>query len=304
MILAVLLLKQLLVMLGLSSIGWILTKKKFITAKGNQEMVNLLLYAVIPLTVLHSFFVKNTAERTMQLLYSFVFSLLAFLISMLIAYLVYGTRHKVENFSAAFSNAGFIGIPLVQAALGSEAVFYIASFVAFLNIFQWLYGAYIMSGDKAMISFHAISHNAVIWAFLIGLFCYLAGFSQLPFLKDITSIMAQMNTPLAMVIIGYYMGQISFQAMWKRKSSYLCCLLRLVGIPLVSLFVLAGIPLDCSDVKLAVFLALAAPVGANVAMFAQKFKQDAAYAVEIVILSTMLSLGTLPLLVYVAQLVL
>ena len=49
-------------------------------------------------------------------------------------------RQPVEEFAASFSNAGFMGIPLISMALGSSAVLYIAPFTALLNILQWTYG--------------------------------------------------------------------------------------------------------------------------------------------------------------------
>lgn len=113
-----------------------------------------------------------------------------------------------------------------------------------------------------------------------------------------------MNSPLAMIIIGVYMSQISFMRMLQRESSYICSLCRLFVIPLASLGLLAVIPLDCCEVKVAICIVLSAPVGANVAMFAQKFHQDYTYAVEIVILSTLMSVVTLPMIVYAAQIVL
>ena len=131
--LSILIMKQLLVMFSLSGIGFLLAKLKLISNEGCKELVNLLLYAVIPLTVLNSFLVEKTPEKTQLLLYSLLLSLAVFAVSMLLSYIIYGKRKRVENFSAAFSNAGFIGIPLVQATVGPHAVFYIAGFVAFLK---------------------------------------------------------------------------------------------------------------------------------------------------------------------------
>ena len=149
--LSILIMKQLLVMFSLSGIGFLLAKLKLISNEGCKELVNLLLYAVIPLTVLNSFLVEKTPEKTQLLLYSLLLSLAVFAVSMLLSYIIYGKRKRVENFSAAFSNAGFIGIPLVQATVGPHAVFYIAGFVAFLNIFQWIYGAYVMGDRKSVV---------------------------------------------------------------------------------------------------------------------------------------------------------
>ena len=249
--LSILIMKQLLVMFSLSGIGFLLAKLKLISNEGCKELVNLLLYAVIPLTVLNSFLVEKTPEKTQLLLYSLLLSLAVFAVSMLLSYIIYGKRKRVENFSAAFSNAGFIGIPLVQATVGPHAVFYIAGFVAFLNIFQWIYGAYVMGAERRMISFQVIAKNAVLLSFITGFTLYLCDLGNILFIKDIANTVANMNSPLAMIIIGVYMSQISFMRMLQRESSYICSLCRLFVIPLASLGLLAVIPLDCCEVKVA-----------------------------------------------------
>ena len=99
--LSILIMKQLLVMFSLSGIGFLLAKLKLISNEGCKELVNLLLYAVIPLTVLNSFLVEKTPEKTQLLLYSLLLSLAVFAVSMLLSYIIYGKRKRVENFSAA-----------------------------------------------------------------------------------------------------------------------------------------------------------------------------------------------------------
>lgn len=301
--LSLLLLKQLLIMLCFSLIGYILAKRKLVTMNGCKEMVNLLLMVVIPFVVLNSFLVEKNSEKTANLFYALLLSLIAFGISIFLSYLIYGTKGRVENFSSAFSNAGFIGIPLVQATLGQEMVFYIAGYVAFLNIFQWIYGAFIMSGDKRTMSFKAIATNAVLISFIISILLYIFKLNEISYLKNIAQSISQMNSPLAMMIIGIYMSEVSIKDIFTRRATYLCSLVRLFLIPIISLIVFKFIPFGSEEVKLAVFIVLSAPVGANVAMFAQKYNRDYTYAVEIVILSTILSLISLPLLIILAQII-
>jgi predicted permease len=53
--------------------------------------------------------------------------------------------------------------------------------------------------------------------------------------------------------------------------------------------------------KTAILLAAACPVGSNVAVYAQLHGKDYPYAVETVVISTMLSLLTIPALVCLAS---
>ena len=302
--LSLLLLNQLIIMLCFLLIGYVLAKKKLITMDGCKELVNLLLLVVIPFVILNSFLVEKTKEKTIGLLCAMLLSLISFILSMGFSYLFYGTKHRIENFSAAFSNAGFIGIPLVQATLGSEMVFYIACYVAFLNIFQWIYGAYIMSGDKKNISIHNILTNAVLISFGLSFLLYMLGLNNIPYLKNVAQSIAAMNSPLAMIIIGVYLTEVSIKNIFCKKETYICSVIRLVIIPLISLLLFKFIPIGTTTIKLALLIVLSAPVGSNVAMFAQKFKQSYTYAVEIVMLSTILSIVIMPLFILVAQTIL
>lgn len=302
--LSLLLLNQLIIMLCFLFVGYVLAKKKLITMNGCKELVNLLLLVVIPFVILNSFLVEKTYEKTMGLLCAMLLSLISFIISIGFSYVFYGTKHKIENFSAAFSNAGFIGIPLVQATLGSEMVFYIACYVAFLNIFQWIYGAYIMSGDKKNISMHNILTNAVLISFCVSFLLYIFGLNNIPYLKNVAQSIAAMNSPLAMIIIGVYLTEVSIKNIFIKRSTYICSVIRLIIIPLISLLIIKFIPIGNTSIKLALLIVLSAPVGSNVAMFAQKFKQSYSYAVEIVMLSTILSIVTMPLFILIAQAIL
>lgn len=302
--LSLLLLNQLIIMLCFLLIGYVLAKKKLITMDGCKELVNLLLLVVIPFVILNSFLVEKTNEKTIGLFCAMLLSLISFILSMGFSYMFYGAKHRIENFSAAFSNAGFIGIPLVQATLGSEMVFYIACYVAFLNIFQWIYGAYIMSGDKKNISIHNILTNAVLISFCLSFLLYMLELNNIPYLKNVAQSIAAINSPIAMIIIGVYLTEVSIKNIFCKRKAYICSAIRLVIIPLISLLIFKLIPVGTTSIKLALLIVLSAPVGSNVAMFAQKFKQSYTYAVEIVMLSTILSIVIMPLFILVAQTIL
>ena len=78
-------------------------------------------------------------------------------------------KSAAREFGTAFSNAGFTGIPLVQMTLGSDAVFYVASFVALINILQWTYGVLILTKGKSAVSTKKIVKNPILIALIIAL---------------------------------------------------------------------------------------------------------------------------------------
>lgn len=142
------LLKQICCMFLDMLVGIYLYKRKHITKQGSKELGAMLLRIVIPCVIIKSYMTDYSAEKAKELCMAFILALLSLILAMVVSYIIYGKKHGVENFSASFSNAGFIGIPLAQAVYGEQAVFYIASYVALLNLFQWTYGVYLLIQDR------------------------------------------------------------------------------------------------------------------------------------------------------------
>ena len=300
--LILILLRQIAIMALLMAVGIVLSRKGFLSPQGTKDLGAILLRIIIPCVIVKSYITTYSRERLLELALSAGLALVAFILAMGIAYLVYGKRRRIENFAAAFCNAGFIGIPLAQAVIGDEGVFYMAASVALLNLFQWTYGVYIMTDRRDSISAKTIAKNPVVIAIVIGIALFL---SRLPVPGIVTSTLgyiAGMNTPVAMILMGTYMAKLPWRKLLDKRA-YGCVLLRLVVIPAVVLAVFWALPITNQNVALAAYLAAATPVGANICVFAQQYDCDYEFSVVTVCLSTVLSIVTVPLMVSLAQMV-
>ena len=300
--LILILLRQIAIMALLMAVGIYLSRKGFLSPQGTKDLGAILLRIIIPCVIVKSYITTYSRERLLELALSAGLALAAFILAMGIAYLVYGKRRRIENFAAAFCNAGFIGIPLAQAVIGDEGVFYMAASVALLNLFQWTYGVYIMTDRKDSIRAKTIVKNPVVIAIVVGIALFL---SRLPVPGILTSTLgyiAGMNTPVAMILMGTYMAKLPWRKLLDKRA-YGCVLLRLVVIPAVVLAVFWALPISNQNVALAAYLAAATPVGANICVFAQQCDCDYEFSVVTVCLSTVLSIVTVPLMVSLAQMV-
>ena len=296
------LLRQIAIMALLMAVGILLSRRGFLSPQGTKDLGAILLRIIIPCVIVKSYITTYSRERLLELALSAGLALAAFILAMGIAYLVYGKRRRIENFASAFCNAGFIGIPLAQAVIGDEGVFYMAASVALLNLFQWTYGVYIMTDRRDSISAKTIAKNPVVIAIVIGIALFL---SRLPVPGILTSTLgyiAGMNTPVAMILMGTYMAKLPWRKLLDKRA-YGCVLLRLVVIPAVVLAVFWALPISNQNVALAAYLAAATPVGANICVFAQQYDCDYEFSVVTVCLSTVLSIVTVPLMVSLAQMV-
>lgn len=290
----IILLKQICIMFLLIAVGIFLVKNGYLSEQGGKDLGAILLRVVIPCVILKSYITEYTPERARDLAISAGMSLMALIIAMIISCLIFRMKYSIENFGASFCNVGFIGIPLVQAVLGEGAVFYLASFIALLNILQWTYGVFVMTGDKDIIRMKAIVTNPVVLAFCGGLLLF---FLQIPVPQVIVSTLgsiAGMNTPLAMIILGTYLAKMNVKELFTVKSAYVCTFLRLILIPAVTLLAAAAIPGVKTEIKQVILIACCTPVGSNIAIFARQYEKDYKLSVVTVCLSTICCIVTVP----------
>lgn len=291
-------LKQIVIMFIYMGIGYGLFRLKLITKEGSKSLANLILYVVLPCVLVKSFCLERTPERVKWLLISVAGAAVLLVTAMWISHLVF-RKHPVDDFGAAFSNAGFIGFPLITAVLGGQAVFYAAGFVALINALQWTYGQSLMSGDPSMRSIKAVLKNPLVISVGIGLLVFFCNISLPSIVLSPMGALAALNAPLAMIILGVYLAQTDIVSIFTEPRLYLTAAVRLVLIPLVSVCLMKILLRGYPDICLALLLSACAPVGSNVAVYAQKLGKDYTHAVKIVCLSTFLSVITMPLLMMI-----
>ncbi|MEA5027160.1 MAG: AEC family transporter [Erysipelotrichaceae bacterium] len=300
---AIILFKQIIVMFILMFIGVWLFKKGFVSKEGSKQLGSILLYVVIPTIVLKSLWVEYSTARLDILVKTFGMALVALVVSMIIS-LVFFKRDPVANFSSSFSNAGFIGIPLVQALLGTEAVFYITGIIMMLNLLQWTYGLVVMTGSTEHIKIERLIKNPVLIAFFLGFIAFLLNLPKPEIINTTFNTIAGLNTPLAMIVSGVYLAQCQFRSLFTDVRLYFVSLVRLLIIPVLTILVFSLFPVSLREGSLAVLISASAPVGANVAIFAAQYDADYTYAVRLVCTTTILSIISVPLIVALASLIL
>ena len=294
--------RQTLVMFLYMLAGFVLFKIKKMTVQGSRDIASTLVYLIIPAVLVNSFCVEFSAEKLKAFLLSALLGAISIFLAIVISRLLF-PKAPIDNFASAFSNAGFIGIPLVQAALGPTAVFYLVGIIAMLNVGQWTYGVGLLTGKKSATSLKSILLNPIMIGALIGLVLFLTGLgSRVPEIIRITlQGISSLNGPLAMLVLGCYLAQTEPKKLVTTPRLYWMSAVRLLLIPLATLLVFWPLPI-ASEIKYAVFIAASAPVGANVAVYAQLHGKDYPYACQTVALTTLLSIVTLPLMVMAAGL--
>lgn len=296
------LIKQVIIMFLLILIGVILFRTKKLSVQGSKELGNVLVYVIMPGVVINAYMTEFSMERLKGLVIAFGLAALTLILAMVISAVLF-KKHPIENFGTAFSNAGFMGIPIVQAVLGTEAVFYVSAFVALLNLLQWTYGVFVITGDRKLISAKKIFTNPILISMVVGLVLFVLPIEVPVVFTGTVSLIAGMNAPVAMISIGTYLAQTSLKEMAIDKTAWLSTFVRLIVIPAATLGVLSLVPAQYEMMKMAMLIVAATPVGSNVAIFAQIHNKNYTQAVKSVCLSTVCSLVTIPLIIGAANMI-
>ena len=307
-----LLIQQVLIMFLLAAVGYICFRTKKITMEGCRTISNILIYLSLPCVIINSFLVEFSTEKLLGLVYSSLAAALVMVVSIIISRLFFG-KDAVLNFASAFSNPGFFGIPLIVATLSDGAVFYVAAFIAFVNLLQWSYGVALLttgntntgkaSWKELLPSPKRLFTAPFMIATIIGLFFFLTRIPMPNLIHKGIQYISGLNTPLAMFTIGIYLAQTNPAKMFRKPKLYLLSGVRLFIIPLLSMAVLFLLPTEFAELKMALLIVAACPTGSNVAVYAQLYDSDYTYAVETVIISTLLSIITIPLIVQIAEMI-
>lgn len=296
--------EQVLVLCCIMALGFLCNRVHWLDEKAVKSITNIVLYFVTPCVIINSFSREVDSALVSGLIITAVVAFLTFLISIAFAHFCIKDKDKelerVYRYAAVFGNCGFMALPLEQAVLGDIGAFFGAVYIAVFNLVVWTYGVWLMSGDKKYISAKSLVLNPGLIGTFVGTIILVTGLKLPSVLSTSIGYMAALNTPLPMIVIGYYLGNLSVNRIVSNKKQYLISFYKLLLFPLVALLMMHFAKVD-TTVMVVCTIAAAAPTAANTAMFATLYGKDAELGAQIMSVSTLLSLFTLPLLVAFAQ---
>ncbi|MBR6999378.1 MAG: AEC family transporter [Lachnospiraceae bacterium] len=301
---AVTLANQVFIMFLIMSIGFCLYKFRFVAERTADDMTTVLLYIVTPALILKTYQQEYSSENAKLLLVALGLASVAMVLGIIVSFLSrIGSEKKnadVEQFAACFPNNGFMGIPLIMAVAGTTGVFYSNTYLMMFQLAVWTFGVALLqraNGTKftprTVLKLFA---NPTVISVFIGLACY---FLRITFPKPITttcSYLADMNTPLAMLVAGMLIAKVNLLGSFLRLRNYYIVFLRLIVFPicLIGLFTFLPQP---HDIKEYILIVTSCPTATNTILFARKFRRDVETASQIFALCTLSSIITIPLIV-------
>ncbi len=290
-------LMQIVILFIMITVGYVCSKRGILSPSTIKELSRFIIYVVTPCIIVESFhrpFDSSMLQKMGIICAAAVGAhVLNIILSRALIHDKEQNRRVVYQFATIFSNCGFMGLPLQHAILGSDGVFYGAVFIAVFNVFTWTYGFILMGSQGQKVETRKLLLNPGILGVTVGFIIFVISF-QIPYvlLVPIKSF-AALNTPLPMVVVGYYLSQITSLRVLKDKNLIITQVVKLLASPLMILLLvyLAGIR---GMLLTSLVISASAPSAANTVIFSVLFNRDAKLAVTLVSLSTLLSLLTMP----------
>lgn len=291
------------VILILILVGCFITKRGMLTERGASEITTVLIKLVTPCVIINSFIgTEGDLDISLLALAMAMPALWQFIgvgISLLVFRKEPQERQKVLRFAVVFSNTGFMGIPLVQGIVGDRGVIYASFGVVVFNLLCWTYGYSMISGG-ARLNLKTVLLNPGVVGLAIGLPIYFLKLQLPGVVTEPLGYIADLNTPLAMLVIGTYIARADLHSFISDMSVYKVSFLRLIVVPAILLGLLILMRPE-KDLFMATMVQAATPVAANTVLFAVQYKRDSELASKLVAVSTVLSIVTIPVLTIIAQ---
>lgn len=293
------LVQQILVMLAMMLVGVALIKAKMVDETGVKQLSNIAMYVATPAVIIQAFAIDYNPEQLVNGLWVSAFFAAALLISAIVARVICGSADRVGQYAVIFSNTGFVGIPIISSLLGPDYVFYVTMTMAVGTFVMWTYGIYLISGDMSQISLKKIATNPAVISLVIGLVLFFAPVHLPSMVQSVLTGMGNLNTGMGMLVLGANLGMSNIGLMITDVRLYKASALRLLVVPVLVAVTLLIMP--CSyEIKMTLFICEATPCGAATSMLAQIYGGDYQYATGLVIVTTLLSMLTMPLVLTLA----
>ena len=294
---------QMFVLFMLMLVGVIAYNKKILNPQANKSLAAIVVNIANPALILSSIVGDYESVSNQDLLLTVGVAIGMFTVLILLSYIVPKVvRVKREDagvygIMTIFSNIGFMGFPIISAVFGKEALLYASIFLLPYNLLIYTYGIQRMSsgGKKEKIQLSRILNMGVIASVItIILFLMKVQINE-AFGKGIT-MLSDLTAPLSMMLIGASFAQANVKEMFMNKKLLIFSLIKQLIIPLMVGGIMMMIIPNAMIAGVTTIM-LAAPVGSMCAMLAQSYNQDEELVSQGVVLTTLVSIVTIPVVV-------
>ena len=313
------LVSKILSLLVLVGAGVVLVKTKLLKKEDSVALSKISVFLLSPCVIVSSFSMKVDGKAGQSLLLCFFYAVLANFLFLFLGTLLRKPLHlsPVEEMSLEYTNCGNFVLPIVASVLGEEYLLYVSAYITVYNLLVWTHGIHLFQGKEEQTkedkskenAFLKILFNPNILAILFGVFLFFTKISLPAPISLAISDLGKMIGPISMLITGIILGSMSFKKILSYRRIYMVTAFRLLFFPFIYLLLISVLSridgfLDNPVLFLVTFLSAMAPAAANVSQFAILYGKEEEYASCINIFTTLCTIISVPILVYLSGMIL
>lgn len=302
--------QQMFVMFLLIIVGYLCYRYKLISAENNSCLSRLVINVFNPAMIFASVLANSGERSTDSVLTLFLVSAGLYLFLVICAKLLVMFSGKsaidksITQLLYVFANVGFIGIPVVKALLGDDKLIYVAVFNLEYNILFYTYGTQLLQRSIGNVKTSIFSKDSLkpllnmgTFASVAALIVFLGNYSVPAPLADGIQTLANATTPLSLIVIGVSLGiQGHIFSLFTSWHRYLFCLWKLLLLPLAATWILKKLPIS-PELCQTYMIMMAMPCGNMSLMLVKQYELPEEEGSSTIILSTLLSILTIPVMV-------
>lgn len=298
---------QVVILFLIAMVGLVCHKTGIYTQKASRLTTNLLFYIVAPAIIIRSFLgMEYSKDALSGLLKALLGGIFFHIVGMLFAKFLFNKGDKdtacIFKYACCYGNVGYMALPLAQAVLGDEGVFYCSVILVPFNILSFTHGVNVMqkkSGNEKL-NFKKLLLNPGVVGVVIGLPLFLLQVKLPEIIYAPVSYIADLNTPLAMVMFGTYLAAADWKTIFSDKRIFISAIVKIILIPLITIGALKLFGFG-GTLLVACVLSASAPTANNTVMFAAKYDRDTVTASKVTAFVSILSILTMPIMIAIAQ---
>lgn len=287
--------------------GFLLIKTKLVQKDSISAFAKVLLYVCQPCLTFYSF---DKADFSPDLLVNlgifFLVALIGQLGFLMLFYFILrkrsveDVRYRVYNTAMVLGNCGFFGIPVVERLFPqrADAAVYCLVFTLAMNLLCWTLVLYIFTKDKKYIQAKRLILNPSTLSFIAAFVLFVLSVKLPSLLSEAVSLGGKISTPLCMTILGMRLGTASAKELFCNRKQYAVILVKQTAVPLAVFALMYLLPVD-EFIKQLAFILFCCPVASNVLNYAELAGEGQETAGSCVLLGTILSIGTMPLMMLI-----
>ena len=284
-------------------IGAYLKKRGIIDANGKKCLTDLCVNVVIPCNIFKSCLIEFNMGifRSCALLLAsaVVMQLICLTLNRFIFNRYAPQQKKVLQYCTIVPMSGFLGNPIAEGIYDQLGVLYTSIFLIPMRVVMWSVGTTYFVADAEMdrkqVLKNVMTHPCLVSIYL-GVFCMV---TQIPLPSVVTETVRYIgncNSALTMFIVGTILADVKLTTIFNRDT-LIFSVFRLMLLPAVALGVGSVLGLDEISLGISVLMT-GMPAGATAAIFAARYNSDAPFATKCVVMTTLVSMLTLPVWCY------